>query len=103
MAPSKSRQQAKRKPLLENLPCIEFHYELWNRIRRCGCLLQRIGEDIKDKRAETVTRALTEQMRQLFAQLRKSLTWDRGVEMSAHRRFSMDTNMAIYFCDPGCP
>ena len=58
---------------------------------------------IDDKRAETVTRALIEQMRQLPAQLRKSLTWDRGVELSAHRRFSMDTHMAVYFCDPGCP
>lgn len=58
---------------------------------------------INDKRAETVTQALIKQMSQLPTQLRKSLTWDRGVELSAHRRFSMDTNMAVYFCDPGCP
>ena len=58
---------------------------------------------INDKRAQTVTRALAERMCQLPAQLRKSLTWDRGVELSAHRSFSMDTNMVVYFCDPGCP
>ncbi|KCV20288.1 hypothetical protein L500_0898 [Bordetella holmesii CDC-H643-BH] len=58
---------------------------------------------INDKRAETVTQALVEQMRQLPTQLRQSLTWDRGAELSAHRRFSMETNMAVYFCDPGCP
>jgi IS30 family transposase len=58
---------------------------------------------IEDKRAETVTRALVEQMRQLPAQLRKSLTWDRGVELSAHRHFSIATNMVVYFCDPGSP
>jgi len=58
---------------------------------------------INDRRAEIVTQALIEQVRQLPAQLRKSLTWDRGVELSAHRRFSMDTNMAVYFFDLGCP
>lgn len=58
---------------------------------------------IEDKQAETVTRALVEQMRQLPAQLRKSLTWDRGVELSAHRHFSIATNMVVYFCDPGSP
>ncbi|WP_419204460.1 IS30 family transposase [Bordetella trematum] len=46
---------------------------------------------INDKRAEAVTHVLVEQMRQLPTQLRKSLTWDRGVELSAHRRSSMDT------------
>lgn len=58
---------------------------------------------VKDKRAESVVQSLIEQMRQLPSQLQKSLTWDRGQELSAHRRFSMDTNMAVYFCDPGCP
>lgn len=57
----------------------------------------------EDKRAETVTRALVERMRQLPAQLRKSLTWDRGVELSAHRDFSLATNKVVYFCDPGSP
>lgn len=58
---------------------------------------------IEDKRDETVTRALVEQMRQLPVQLRKSLAWDRGVELLAHRDFSIATNMAVYFCDPGSP
>uniref|UniRef100_UPI0038B9E8D0 IS30 family transposase n=1 Tax=Paraburkholderia megapolitana TaxID=420953 RepID=UPI0038B9E8D0 len=57
---------------------------------------------VKDKRAESVVQSLIGQMRQLPSQLQKSLTWDRGRELSAHRRFSMDTNMAVYFCDRGC-
>ncbi|QWA09337.1 IS30 family transposase [Sodalis ligni] len=58
---------------------------------------------VKNKRAESVVQSLTEQMRQLPSQLHKSLTWDRGQELSAHKRFSMDTHMSVYFCDPGCP
>lgn len=58
---------------------------------------------VKDKRAESVLQSLVGQMQQLPSQLKKSLTWDRGQELSAHKRFSMDTNMAVYFCDPGCP
>nr|WP_240434182.1 IS30 family transposase [Achromobacter sp. B7] len=50
---------------------------------------------IEDKRAETVTRALIEQMCLLLAQVRKSLTWDRGVKLSAHRHFSIATNMVV--------
>jgi len=58
---------------------------------------------VKNKRAESVVPSLIGQMRRLPSQLQKSLTWDRGQEVSAHKRFSMDTNMAVYFCDPGCP
>ena len=58
---------------------------------------------VKDKRAESVVHSLIEQMRLLPIQILKSLTWDRGQELSAHQRFSMDSNMAVYFCDPGCP
>lgn len=35
--------------------------------------------------------------------LKRSLTWDQGTEMSAHRGFSMATNVPVYFCDPGSP
>lgn len=35
--------------------------------------------------------------------LRRSLTWDQGTEMSSHRGFSMATNVPVYFCDPGSP
>jgi IS30 family transposase len=58
---------------------------------------------VQDKRAESVVQSLITQMRMLPEQLRKSLTWDRGQELAAHKRFTMATNMAVYFCDPSSP
>lgn len=46
---------------------------------------------------------LTEQMKRLPKQVLTSLTWDRGHEMSAHKTFTMATDMAVYFCDPSSP
>jgi len=37
------------------------------------------------------------------AELRKSLTWDRGLEMAAHREFSVAADVQVYFCDPQSP
>lgn len=42
-------------------------------------------------------------MKKLPAELYKSLTWDRGKELADHRRFTMETNIAVYFCDPQSP
>ncbi len=53
--------------------------------------------------AEAVCEALARQIVTLPAQLRRSLTWDRGKEMSQHVRFSVDTGVAVYFCDPHSP
>ena len=39
----------------------------------------------------------------LPAQLRRSLTWDQGSEMSEHRRFSVESGVEVYFCDPQSP
>lgn len=39
-------------------------------------------------------------MKRLPQSVLRSLTWDRGKEMSAHKKFSMATDMAVYFCDP---
>ena len=36
-------------------------------------------------------------------QLRKSLTWDQGKEMAEHARFSIDSGVEVYFCDPSSP
>ena len=47
--------------------------------------------------------ALTDQMLRLPQHLLKSLTWDRGQEMSAHKAFTIDTDMTVYFCDPSSP
>ena len=53
--------------------------------------------------AEDVRAALTRQVSKLPAELRRTLTWDQGNEMAEHIRFSMDTNMEVYFCDPHSP
>jgi IS30 family transposase len=50
-----------------------------------------------------VVSALAAQVQTLPAQLRMSLTWDRGMELAAHRRFSVATDVAVYFCDPQAP
>ncbi len=58
---------------------------------------------INGKDTRTVVRALTRQVRRLPAELRKSLTWDRGLEMAAHKEFSIATDVQVYFCDPQSP
>jgi hypothetical protein len=47
-----------------------------------------------------VVRSLTEQMKKLPYQICKSLTWDRGQELSTHKQFTIATDMEVYFCDP---
>lgn len=53
--------------------------------------------------AERVCQALAASITTLPAQLRRSLTWDQGHEMSEHRRFSVETGVEVYFCDPRSP
>ena len=53
--------------------------------------------------AEDVRAALTRQVSKLPAELRRTLTWDQGKEMAEHVRFSTDTEMSVYFCDPHSP
>jgi transposase, IS30 family len=53
--------------------------------------------------AEDVRAALTRQISKLPAELRRTLTWDQGKEMADHVRFTTDTNMQVYFCDPHSP
>lgn len=47
--------------------------------------------------------ALIEQARNLPDQLLKTLAWDRGEEMAEHKRFALETDVAVYFCDPQSP
>ncbi len=56
-----------------------------------------------DHTAEAVRDALTRTVLTLPAHLRRSLTWDQGKEMSQHRRFTIDTDVPVYFCDPHSP
>jgi IS30 family transposase len=57
----------------------------------------------RGRSAEDVRAALTRQIFKLPAELRRTLTWDQGKEMAEHVRFTMDTNMTVYFCDPHSP
>jgi len=53
--------------------------------------------------AAAVRDALTARIESLPEQLRRSLTWDQGKEMAEHARFTIDTGVAVYFCDPHSP
>jgi IS30 family transposase len=52
---------------------------------------------------ETVINALIKNARRLPQELYQSLTWDRGKEMADHKRFSLATDISVYFCDPHSP
>jgi len=53
--------------------------------------------------AITMKNALASQMTSLPEQLRRSLTWDRGKELSAHAAFKVETGIPVYFADPHSP
>jgi IS30 family transposase len=55
------------------------------------------------KETGPVTQALARRVRKLPAELRRSLTWDRGGEMAAHKAFTIATDVQVYFCDPRSP
>jgi IS30 family transposase len=58
---------------------------------------------VRSKNAASVVQSLTTRMKKLPQQVLKSLTWDRGQELSVHKTFTMATDMAVYFCDPRSP
>ena len=58
---------------------------------------------VPSKETEAVVAALSEHVRQLPATLRRSLTWDRGLEMAKHKDFTVATDVKVYFCDPQSP
>jgi IS30 family transposase len=58
---------------------------------------------VANRDSRTVIGALIDQAKRLPDELRKSLTWDRGKEMAEHKRFTLATDVAVYFCDPQSP
>ena len=58
---------------------------------------------VASKDAETFANALIKNARKLPQELYKSLTWDRGTEMAGHKRFTLATDIQVYFCDPRSP
>jgi len=58
---------------------------------------------VRKKDTETVVNALIKHAQKLPQELYRSLTWDRGKEMADHRRFTLATDIKVYFCDPRSP
>ncbi len=58
---------------------------------------------VANKETGTVVSALIKQAKKLPNELYKSLTWDRGKELADHRRFTLATDITVYFCDPQSP
>jgi IS30 family transposase len=55
---------------------------------------------VAGKDTETVVNAVIKNARKLLQELYKSLTWDRGKEMAAYKRFTISTDIQVFFCDP---
>jgi len=58
---------------------------------------------VPSKDTEVVVAELSRHVRKLPATLRRSLTWDRGLEMAKHKTFTVATDVKVYFCDPQSP
>ncbi len=58
---------------------------------------------VNSRDTETVIKALIKQSKKLPKELYKSLTWDRGKELADHKKFSLATDIKVYFCDPRSP
>jgi IS30 family transposase len=58
---------------------------------------------VKGKDTDSVVGALVRQVKKLPDGLMSSLTWDRGTELAKHKRFTVATDVKVYFCDPSSP
>jgi IS30 family transposase len=55
---------------------------------------------VPTKETEAVVAALSQHVRKLPTTLKRSLTWDRGLEVAKHEDFTIATDVRVYFCDP---
>lgn len=79
-----------------------------NRTSQVATLVERQSRFLMLVKVDTkspteVAGALSRHVRELPMQVRRSLTWDRGIEMAKHRDFTLATDMQVYFCDPQSP
>jgi len=58
---------------------------------------------VRSKETDAVVAALSQHVRKLPSALKRSLTWDRGLEMAKHKDFTVATDVQVYFCDPQSP
>jgi IS30 family transposase len=58
---------------------------------------------VNGKDTDSVVSALVRQVKHLPAGVMSSLTWDRGTELAGHKRFTIATDVSVYFCDPQSP
>ena len=68
----------------------------------CGARVKN-GPALAGHGSEAVRDAITRTITTLPEQLRRSLTWDQGAEMTQHARLRIDTGVQVYFCDPQSP
>jgi IS30 family transposase len=73
------------------------------RMREHGSARRKNGPALAGHGAEAVRRALTASLHSMPAQMRQSLTWDQGAEMTQHIQIKLDTGMPVYFCEPRSP
>ena len=84
-----------------DLLCGSGNSQIATLVERSTRYVMLVKVDRKD--TQTVVDALIRTARRLPNELYKSLTWDRGKEMADHRRFTLATDIQVYFCDPQHP
>lgn len=84
-----------------DLLCGSGNSQIATLVERATRYVMLVKVDRKD--TQTVVDALIRTARKLPNELNKSLTWDRGKEMADHRRFTLATDIQVYFCDPQSP
>lgn len=84
-----------------DLLCGSSNSQIATLVERSTRYVMLVKVDRKD--TQTVVDALIRTARKLPSELYKSLTWDRGKEMADHRRFTLATDIQVYFCDPQSP